>query len=60
MAYTEYFTMTEQYWVRLCEFLVGFFWPKLEGDSDALGSLDLLLFVLETDLLNFLIIIYDY
>ena len=60
MASTEYFTITVQYWVRSCEFLVGFYWTELEGDSDALGSLALLLLGLETDILKLLLIIHNY
>ena len=60
MASTEYFTITVQYWVRSCEFLVGFYWTELEGDSDALVSLALLLLGLETDILKLLLIIHNY
>ena len=60
MASTEYFTMKEQYWVRFCECLVRFYWPELEGDSEYLGSMTLLLLGLETELLKLLLIIKNY
>ena len=52
MGSTEYFTITEKYYVCLCEFLVWFYYQKLEGGSDALKSLALLLLSLETELEN--------
>ena len=52
MASMEYFTMPVHYWVRSCELLVGFYWPKLERDSDALRSLAVLLLGLKTELFN--------
>ena len=52
MASTEYFIMSGQYWVRSCEFLVGFYWNELESDSDDLGSLDVLLLGLEMEILK--------
>ena len=60
MVSMEYFTMPGQYWVRLCEFMVGFYWTELERDSDALGSLTVLLLGLETELYNFFLIIHNY
>ena len=52
MVSAVYFTMPGQYWVRSRKFLVEFYWPKLERDSDALGSLAVILLVLETDIFN--------